>query len=156
MNSNPDVIIAGAGPYGLSIAAHLQFHGIKFRIFGSPLSVWRSHMPEGMYLKSDGFASNLSDPESRFTLKDYCGRREFLIMIRRYRSGCIRSSNTATRPESQCAESRGCAGDNHRAALRRIPRANRQRRVDRHAKGGGGGGDFAFRAHPSGVEVVTA
>lgn len=74
MSSNPDVVIVGAGPYGLSIAAHLRFYGVKFRIFGSPLSVWRSHMPEGMYLKSDGFASNLSDPESRFTLKEFCSQ----------------------------------------------------------------------------------
>jgi thioredoxin reductase len=29
-------------------------------------------MPEGMYLKSDGFASNLSDPASHCTLKHYC------------------------------------------------------------------------------------
>jgi lysine/ornithine N-monooxygenase len=72
MSSSPDVVIVGAGPYGLSIAAHLRFHGIRFRIFGSSLSVWRRHMPEGMHLKSDGFASNLSDPESRLTLKHYC------------------------------------------------------------------------------------
>jgi cation diffusion facilitator CzcD-associated flavoprotein CzcO len=72
MNRNPDVVIVGAGPYGLSIAAHLRRHGIGFRIFGSPLSVWRKHMPKGMFLKSDGFASNLSDPVSHFTLKQYC------------------------------------------------------------------------------------
>jgi thioredoxin reductase len=72
MNSYPDVVIVGAGPYGLSIAAHLRAKGISFRIFGSPLSVWRKHMPKGMFLKSDGFASNLSDPASRCTLKQYC------------------------------------------------------------------------------------
>jgi thioredoxin reductase len=72
MNSHPDVVIVGAGPYGLSIAAHLRVHGVSFRIFGSPLSVWRNHMPTGMFLKSDGFASNLSEPESHFTLKYYC------------------------------------------------------------------------------------
>jgi len=70
MSRYPDVVIVGAGPYGLSIAAHL--HGISFRIFGSPLSVWRNHMPKGMFLKSDGFASNLSDPTSHFTLRYYC------------------------------------------------------------------------------------
>jgi thioredoxin reductase len=72
MPRNPDVVIVGAGPYGLSIAAHLRFHGITFRIVGAPLSLWRNHMPEGMFLKSDGFASNLSDPQSHFTLKRYC------------------------------------------------------------------------------------
>lgn len=29
-------------------------------------------MPRGMFLKSDGFASNLSDPDSSFTLKNFC------------------------------------------------------------------------------------
>jgi len=74
MSRNPDVVIVGAGPYGLSIAAHLRFHGVNVRIIGAPLSLWRDHMPEGMFLKSDGFASNLSDPQSHFTLKHYCSQ----------------------------------------------------------------------------------
>ena len=32
-----DVAIIGAGPYGLSIAAHLRGAGISFRIFGAPM-----------------------------------------------------------------------------------------------------------------------
>ena len=72
MNDMLDVVIVGAGPYGLSIAAHLQKTGMRFRIFGSPFRMWREHMPKGMYLKSDGFASNLSDPDGIFTLKRYC------------------------------------------------------------------------------------
>lgn len=72
MTTRPDIVIVGAGPYGLSIAAHLRARGISFRIFGSPLSTWRNHMPKGMFLKSDGFASSLSDPASEFTLKEFC------------------------------------------------------------------------------------
>jgi thioredoxin reductase len=70
------VAIVGAGPYGLSIAAHLKKAKIPFRIFGTPLSTWREHMPQGMLLKSDGFASGLSDPDSSFTLKTYCIERD--------------------------------------------------------------------------------
>jgi cation diffusion facilitator CzcD-associated flavoprotein CzcO len=66
------IAIVGAGPYGLSIAAHLNARAIPFRIFGSPMSVWATRMPRGMRLKSEGFASSLSDPESKFTLRDYC------------------------------------------------------------------------------------
>jgi thioredoxin reductase len=33
---------------------------------------WREHMPKGMLLKSDGFASFLFDPDSAFTLRHYC------------------------------------------------------------------------------------
>lgn len=70
-----DVAIIGAGPYGLSIAAHLNAAGVEFRIFGSPMRTWLANMPKGMRLKSEGFASSLYDPESAFTLQRYCGER---------------------------------------------------------------------------------
>jgi thioredoxin reductase len=67
-----DVAIIGAGPYGLSLAAHLVAQGVTIRIFGQPMHTWRTGMPEGMVLKSEGFASNLSHPEGAFTLRDFC------------------------------------------------------------------------------------
>ena len=45
-----DVAIIGAGPYGLSLAAHLKAAGVDFRIFGSPMEFWLQHMPKGMHL----------------------------------------------------------------------------------------------------------
>src|SRR5271170_4677243 len=68
-------VIIGAGPYGLSVAAHLRRSGVPFRIFGRPMDSWRAHMPKGMMLKSDGFASNIYDPESAFTLGQFCAER---------------------------------------------------------------------------------
>lgn len=68
----PNIAIVGAGPYGLSIAAHLKARGLKFRIFGHPMQTWRTQMPAGMFLKSEGFASSLSDPQRSFTLAHYC------------------------------------------------------------------------------------
>lgn len=67
-----DVAIVGAGPYGLSVAAHLGGAGVPFRIFGEPLEMWRQHMPKGMLLKSDGFASNLSAPHDALPLSEFC------------------------------------------------------------------------------------
>src|SRR6266478_2407874 len=67
-----DVAIIGAGPYGLSIAAHLRARGVDFRIFGSPMHTWLTQMPKGMRLKSEGLASSLYDPDSTFTLAAYC------------------------------------------------------------------------------------
>ncbi len=67
-----DVAIIGTGPYGLSIGAHLKAAGVNFRIFGSSMEFWLKHMPKGMHLKSEGFASSLFDRESRFSLKAYC------------------------------------------------------------------------------------
>lgn len=70
-----DVAIIGAGPYGLSLAAHLRAAGLNFRIFGSPMEFWLKHMPKGMHLKSEGFASSLCDRGSTFTLEAYCKER---------------------------------------------------------------------------------
>jgi thioredoxin reductase len=72
VNDAVDVAIVGAGPYGLSIAAHLRGAGVRYRIFGKPMATWRENMPAGMFLKSDGFASNLSDPGQTYTLKRFC------------------------------------------------------------------------------------
>jgi hypothetical protein len=73
--SETDTAVIGAGPYGLSVAAHLHGRRADFRIFGRPLDTWRTAMPRGMFLKSDGFASNLSAPEPGATLADYCLER---------------------------------------------------------------------------------
>src|ERR1700722_7948077 len=70
-----DVAIIGAGPYGLSLAAHLGAGKLSYRIFGTPMSSWRNHMPNRTWLKSDGFASSLYDPDSTFTLAQYCRDR---------------------------------------------------------------------------------
>ena len=66
------VTIVGAGPYGLSAAAHLTPSGLKTRIFGTPMQSWKNNMPQGMKLKSEGFASSLYDPEDKFPLRVYC------------------------------------------------------------------------------------
>ena len=43
-----DVTIIGAGPYGLSAAAHLrQVKGLDVRVFGEPMSFWECNMPAG-------------------------------------------------------------------------------------------------------------
>jgi thioredoxin reductase len=70
-----DALIVGAGPYGLSIAAHLRQAGVPFRIFGHAMDSWISHMPKGMMLKSDGFASDIYDPQGSLTLKKFCAER---------------------------------------------------------------------------------
>jgi thioredoxin reductase len=72
MPRSVDVAIVGAGPYGLSLAAHLREAGLSFRIFGKPMSTWRDHMPKGMCLKSEGFASNLAAPDEASTLEAWC------------------------------------------------------------------------------------
>jgi thioredoxin reductase len=72
MTTEHDIAIVGAGPYGLSLASYLNDRNRDFQIFGEPMQFWRNHMPKGMHLKSDGFASNLYDPSGIYTLRRYC------------------------------------------------------------------------------------
>jgi cation diffusion facilitator CzcD-associated flavoprotein CzcO len=72
---NRSIVVVGAGPYGLSVAAHLANYDLNFQIFGTPMESWLRNMPAGMVLKSEGFASNLDEPESAFTLGRYCQDR---------------------------------------------------------------------------------
>ncbi|GGN29305.1 hypothetical protein GCM10011578_065840 [Streptomyces fuscichromogenes] len=53
------VAVIGAGPFGLSTAAHLRARGVPAQIFGDPMVGWRDHMPAGMILKSTPAASDL-------------------------------------------------------------------------------------------------
>jgi cation diffusion facilitator CzcD-associated flavoprotein CzcO len=67
-----DVAIVGAGPYGLSAAAHLRAtNGLDIRVFGEPMSFWERHMPKGMLLRSPLAGSHLSDPARALTLEAY-------------------------------------------------------------------------------------
>ncbi len=75
-DSNPmercDVAILGAGPYGLSAAAHLvQLKGLDVRLFGEPMSFWEQHMPKQMLLRSPWAGSHIADPGNRYSLDAY-------------------------------------------------------------------------------------
>ncbi len=65
------IAIVGAGPYGLSAAAHLRALGMEPIVFGEPMNFWANGMPAGMLLRSPREASTISDPRSAFTLEAY-------------------------------------------------------------------------------------
>jgi thioredoxin reductase len=70
-----DTFIIGAGPYGMSIATHLRARQVPFEIVGEPMQSWRKHMPPGMVLKSEPFASSLWDPDCALSLEKFCALR---------------------------------------------------------------------------------
>src|SRR5918994_4136095 len=66
MAERVDVVVVGAGPFGLSVAAHLPDSAV--RVFGRPMDTWRSHMPPDMLLRSAWEETSLSAPGGRGTL----------------------------------------------------------------------------------------
>jgi FAD-dependent urate hydroxylase len=67
------VAIIGAGPYGLSLAAHLSARNVENRIFGHPMRFWSDIAEAGgeRYLKSFCFGTNLSTPGPGYSFADY-------------------------------------------------------------------------------------
>jgi thioredoxin reductase len=73
------VVIVGAGPYGLSIAAHLTARGVEHRIFGTPMAFWSKvagAAPE-RFLKSFGNFTDISAPVPGAGFAAWCAARGF-------------------------------------------------------------------------------
>ena len=51
-NQETELLIIGAGPFGLALAAQASHLGIKHLMAGKPMEFWLKHMPRGMYLRS--------------------------------------------------------------------------------------------------------
>jgi len=81
MTTDVEVAIIGAGPFGLTAAAHLRAAGRETQVFGDPLEFWRTRTPRGMLLRSPYAGSNLDDPEAKYSLEEY--QRQTGIEVRR-------------------------------------------------------------------------
>jgi cation diffusion facilitator CzcD-associated flavoprotein CzcO len=71
-----EVAVIGAGPYGLSVAAHLDHAGLSARVFGEPMGFWRNNMPNGMMLRSPWHGTHLSSPDNSHSLDVYAVAHE--------------------------------------------------------------------------------
>ena len=64
-----DLLIIGAGPFGLALAAYANTLGINYLVAGKPMEFWKNNMPDGMYLRS---ASDWSlDPTDQASIMNY-------------------------------------------------------------------------------------
>jgi cation diffusion facilitator CzcD-associated flavoprotein CzcO len=70
-----NVLVIGAGPLGLSISAHLRALGVDHCTVGRPMDTWRSHMPAGLKLKSEPYASEIAAPRAGYDAAAYCRSR---------------------------------------------------------------------------------
>ena len=52
MPSETSLLILGAGPFGLALAAFARHLGIDHLVVGRPMDFWKTHMPAGMILRS--------------------------------------------------------------------------------------------------------
>lgn len=69
---NLDVLVIGAGPYGLSISAHLRAFNVNHRVVGSPMDAYRVHSPVGMFMKSEPYASAFAAPQPGYDVRSFC------------------------------------------------------------------------------------
>jgi FAD-dependent urate hydroxylase len=67
-----EVLVIGAGPFGLAISAHLSGLGIDHLIVGRPLDTWHEHVPIGMIMKSEPYGSTIAAPSPGYKVADYC------------------------------------------------------------------------------------
>ena len=47
-----EVLVIGAGPFGLSVAARAKDCGMDVTVVGEPMAFWKRNMPAGMLLRS--------------------------------------------------------------------------------------------------------
>lgn len=66
--SDTGVVIVGAGPFGLSVSAHLTALGVDHLIVGRTNNTYCSLVPDGMLMKSEPYASSIASPDGKYTL----------------------------------------------------------------------------------------
>jgi cation diffusion facilitator CzcD-associated flavoprotein CzcO len=65
------VLIIGAGPYGVGVAQELWARGIEPTVVGEPFATWHEHTPDAMFLRSDPKASGIHAPDRRYEFPAY-------------------------------------------------------------------------------------
>ncbi|WP_248924296.1 NAD(P)-binding domain-containing protein [Paenibacillus hamazuiensis] len=66
-----DLLIVGAGPYGISLAAHAAASGLSYALLGYPMHFWQHQMPQNMFIRTQPEVIALSDERDVFTLQRF-------------------------------------------------------------------------------------
>ncbi len=73
VKTSVDLLVIGAGPFGLAVAAYAGVARLDYLVAGESMGFWRSHMPHGMLLRS-GLDWHL-DPFDEYTMEQYLRER---------------------------------------------------------------------------------
>ena len=73
MTTRAELLVVGAGPFGLAIAAYARRLGVEPLVVGEPMAFWKSQMPAGMCLRS-GIDWHL-DPAGEWTIARFLHER---------------------------------------------------------------------------------
>lgn len=65
-----DLAVIGAGPTGMSIAAHAESHGLDYAVIGESWAFWHRHMIP-LPLRSPPTSTNIDTPRSGFQFLDF-------------------------------------------------------------------------------------
>ncbi|OME80710.1 hypothetical protein BK120_18705 [Paenibacillus sp. FSL A5-0031] len=66
-----DLIIIGAGPYGISLAAHAAASKMSYVLLGKPMFFWKEQMPQNMFIRTHPRYISLSDKNDEFTIERF-------------------------------------------------------------------------------------
>ena len=69
-----EVLIAGAGPYGVSIAHSCRDRNIPFLLVGKPFDLWFHHTLDTMAIRSDRHSSEVFTENRRYDVTDFVRR----------------------------------------------------------------------------------
>lgn len=73
-----NLLIVGAGPFGLSLSAYCNHQNIENILVGKNMDFWKSNMPNGMYLRSS-FDWHL-DPFDKYTFEKFMKDNDLDLM----------------------------------------------------------------------------
>lgn len=66
-----DLIIIGAGPYGISLAAHAKACGLSYVLLGRPMHFWKEQMPQTMFIRTNPRYISFSDRDDALTIERF-------------------------------------------------------------------------------------
>jgi thioredoxin reductase len=66
-----EMLIIGAGPYGLAVASYAKQANISFRLMGTMLDFFENHTPRPMVMATS-YETAIKDPKREMTLRRYC------------------------------------------------------------------------------------